>query len=347
MPGKFVSESELKSFIDELASLYEVFAPIKKRGDYVFKQVFDCKEVDLEYTTTILPPKKYLLPPTEALMKLKPSGEADVIEPKTNVRVLFGVHSCDLHGLMILDKVFIDHFKLPQYVERRKNLLTIALTCLNPSTTCFCASMGTGPSPHQGYDLLITKIKDGFLIEFGSKKGNDLISLVQGGRKCIENDYRQKSALISEAEKMCRKEIKNVAELPELFERTIDHEVWERLGDIDLACCQCVMSCPTCYCFDIKDKLSLNTNESIRYKEWDACITLEFSEVALGGNFRRARSARVRQFIGHNLGWGGSTQYPDLKGKIKCVGCGRCIKVCPVHIDLTEVVKELRGEKGA
>ncbi len=279
-------------------------------------------------------------------MKLKSGGENEVIESKTNMKVLFGVHSCDLQGLMILDQVFLDNFKLPQYEERRKNLLTIALTCLNPSTTCFCKSICTGPSPNDGYDLLITKIKDGYLMEYGSKKGIELISLVHGGRKSIENDYRQKSACIAEAEKKFKKEIKNMDELPELFERTIDHEVWKRLDDIDLACGQCVMSCPTCYCFDVKDNLSLNTDECVRIKEWDACFTLEFSEVALGGNFRRDRSARIRQFIGHNLGWGGSSQYPNLKGKIKCVGCGRCIKVCPVHIDITEVVKELRGEKG-
>jgi Fe-S oxidoreductase len=62
----------------------------------------------------------------------------------------------------------------------------------------------------------------------------------------------------------------------------------------------------------------------------------------LGGNFRRNRADRVRQFMGHNLSWGGMSQY-DSPVKYKCVGCGRCIRACPVHIDITEVAREIRG----
>jgi len=341
--SKVVNEQEFRIFIDKLASAYEVLAPVKKRGEHVFQRIFDAGEVDLEYVTTILPPKKYLLPPSDGLIKLRQDGEFEEVEPEAPVRVLFGTHSCDLHALMILDRVFIDHFKLPQYVKRRRNLLTVALTCLNPASTCFCASMGTGPSPDQGYDLLITKISAGYLLEVGSEKGEELIRFAPG-RQGGKEDSEEKSKLIGKAVNLFKRKIDDVARLPELFERNLEHEVWKKLGEIDLACGQCVMSCPTCYCFDVIDQLSLNGSESIRVKEWDACFTLEFSEVALGGNFRRDRAARVRQFIGHNLGWGGGVQYPELGGRTKCVGCGRCIRVCPVHIDLTEVVKMLRGE---
>ena len=85
-------------------------------------------------------------------------------------------------------------------------------------------------------------------------------------------------------------------------------------------------------------------DEVERCREWDACFLLEFSEVALGGNFRKDRSSRVRQFIGHNLGWGGASQFEELGGFAKCVGCGRCIRACPAHIDITEVAEEIRGD---
>lgn len=343
MSSKVVTEGELRLFIDKLASTYEVLAPVKKGREHVFKRIFKVEEVDLEYDTTILPPKKFLLPPSEALIKLEQDGGFEEVELEASRRVLLGVHSCDLNALMLLDRVFLDHFKLPQYVERRRSLLTVALTCLNPSPTCFCASMGTGPSPDQGYDLLITKIGAGYLLEAGSENGEELIELAPG-RQGSKKDLDEKSKLVDEALKLFKKKIDDVRELPELFERNLEHEVWKNLGEIDLACGQCVMSCPTCYCFNVRDQLSLNGSGSLRVKEWDACFTLEFSEVALGGNFRKDRAARVRQFMGHNLGWGGGIQYPELGQKTKCVGCGRCIRVCPVHIDITEVVKRLRGE---
>jgi ferredoxin len=97
------------------------------------------------------------------------------------------------------------------------------------------------------------------------------------------------------------------------------------------------MVCPTCFCFDVKDKMNISLDGGERYREWDVCLLLEFAEVALGGNFRKSRDARLRQFMCHNLSYG-VMQY----NLMKCVGCGRCIKACPVHIDITEIARELR-----
>jgi predicted aldo/keto reductase-like oxidoreductase len=189
----------------------------------------------------------------------------------------------------------------------------------------------------------LTPLNDEYLIESGSDIGSKLINLIEG-RNTTPEDFSKKYIILQETNKQFKRYI-NTDNLPEIFEKNINHKIWQRLGDIDLACGQCVNSCPTCYCFDIRDKLSISTNECTRFKEWDACFLLEFSEVALGGNFRRDRSARVRQFMGHNLGWGGTSQYTNSEIKFKCVGCGRCIQTCPVHIDITQVVAELRGEK--
>jgi ferredoxin len=34
--------------------------------------------------------------------------------------------------------------------------------------------------------------------------------------------------------------------------------------------------------------------------------------------------------------------YVDRFGSIACVGCGRCIEVCPVGVDLTEILQKIQ-----
>ena len=39
------------------------------------------------------------------------------------------------------------------------------MQCTRAGATCFCASMGTGPEVTEGYDLVLTELDDGFLVE--------------------------------------------------------------------------------------------------------------------------------------------------------------------------------------
>lgn len=344
--SKVLEEEEIDKLVEKLLVDYQVFGPKRKGSEHVFDEIQSSGELDLSYVTTILPPKKYLLPQREKILSFNSGHEIVPEEPELpRKQVIFGIHSCDLNAFLLLDKVFLDKYPLPSYAKRRKNLTTIALTCTEVDYTCFCSSMGTGPSPNQGYDLLLTWLGDRYLAEEGSPEGEKILSLIEG-REARSEDYEAKSKVIEDVKKKFRKKI-DTEGLPELIKENLEHEIWEELGEIDLACAQCVMSCPTCYCFDVRDNLELNLKEGFRFKEWDSCLLLEFAEVALGGNFRNSRAARIRQFIGHNLGWGGACQYEVFDGKFKCVGCGRCIKVCPVHIDLTDVAARLRGEKVA
>ncbi|MBS7658710.1 MAG: 4Fe-4S dicluster domain-containing protein [Candidatus Bathyarchaeia archaeon] len=344
MIAKVCKESKLAQFFNKLLEEYDIIAPKKKKNLYEFSEVNDFREVALDYSTTILPPKKYLIPQKENLLRFV-KGEITSEEPQLKKKqVIFGIHACDLNAFLLLDKVFMDKFPCPRYVKRRENLITIALTCINPSDTCFCESIGTGPTPSKGYDLLLTKINENYyLIESGSETGEKLIKLVEG-KEASSKELEEKNKVIELTKQKFKRRI-YVDNLPELIQKNLNHELWRLLGEVDLACGQCVLSCPTCYCFDVKDELNLSLDSGIRYKEWDACFLLEFAEVALGGNFRKDRSARVRQFMGHNLGWGGALQYDVFNGELKCVGCGRCIKTCPVGIDITEVAAVIKGEK--
>ena len=337
MPAAILMKKDLKSWVGSLTDAYTVYGPKSKGNDFAFERIHYPDELVLDYSTTILPLKKFLVPPSEAILRFEEGSVRRLPEEGASKTLLFGVHSCDASSFAVLDKVFIGEYRDDRYVKRREKIVTVVLTCSEPEETCFCSSMGTGPSLEQGYDVLLTDLGDRYLVESGSLEGDALIETIPGAVLPRPMDFERKKRLIEDALKKFKRKVVTDG-LPELFRKNLDHPMWTRIRDIDLACGQCVLVCPTCYCFDLRDTSDVTSANGERVREWDCCVLLEFAEVAMGGNFRRDRGARVRQFMGHNLSY-----CIEQFGRFKCVGCGRCIQACPVHIDITEVAGKVRG----
>jgi NAD-dependent dihydropyrimidine dehydrogenase PreA subunit len=126
-----------------------------------------------------------------------------------------------------------------------------------------------------------------------------------------------------------------IAPVPDLtrldIEIDFDDPVWETLAQACVDCGVCTYLCPTCYCFDILDEGDLERGERVRL--WDACMFDAFTRM----QDRQPRSAhyrRYRQRIMHKFQY-----YPENHSRVLCVGCGRCIRHCPVSIDLRAVLK--------
>ena len=92
--------------------------------------------------------------------------------PDLTPLALFGVFPCDLAAIQVQDRIFLrEEWKDPIYWSRRQSAFILAVNCLHPCGTGFCASMGTGPKANPGYDLSLTELDDVFLVELGSEAG--------------------------------------------------------------------------------------------------------------------------------------------------------------------------------
>jgi ferredoxin len=332
-----IEKSNIGGFIENLSKEHDVIGPKKKGSgrDYFFDRIASADELAMEYDNTILPPKKLLLPTCETLFRFEKGRPTPEYPVPGRRQVVFGIRSCDLSAFLYLDKVFSAHRTDPRYRIRRENLLTIASSCPQICECGFCTSMKSGPSPRVGFDLLLTDIGKKYLVETGSEQGAGLLHLAVTA-PATPKEMLQKKRIFSDFLKKRGKDI-DASDLPGLINDNLDHKVWEQIGEKCIDCGQCAMVCPTCFCFDIRDKMEPAMDRGERYRTWDVCLLLEFSGVAMGGNFRRERKDRLRQFQAHNLGYS-----QEQFGSPKCVGCGRCIRACPVHIDIRETIKELR-----
>jgi sulfhydrogenase subunit beta (sulfur reductase) len=273
--------------------------------------------------------------------------QADIDAPRL---ALLGVRSCDLHALGIHDTILARR-AVPDaaYVSRRENSFIIALSCSDPAGTCFCVSMGTGPVPDKGYDLALTELidQDGhrFLVKPGSDRGEkvlDELTTRAVGDEVLNAAAADRDAArevgVSAAQRMGRS--LDTKGLRDLLYANTEHPQWQDVASRCLACANCTLVCPTCFCTSVEDISDLTGSQTERWRVWDSCFTTDFSYLH-GGSVRSSVPSRYRQWATHKL-----ASWVDQFGTSGCVGCGRCITWCPAAIDITAEVGAIRSGKG-
>ena len=286
--------------------------------------------------------KRLTFAPREELLQIETEGVgrpfvAHPTLPAPERIAVLGVRACDLAALHIQDRVFLhDRYPDPYYASRRKGLLLIAVSCTHSVSTCFCTSMGTGPQAEIGFDLALTELEGGFVARSGSDAGRELLEALPHGVAPAERLLEERRALDACAAGMERQ--LQTSDFPDLLYDNLDHPRWDDVAERCLACGNCTMVCPTCFCHDEHDEPMLDGKGAIRVREWDSCFSRDHAQIH-GINFRPRIRDRYRQWLVHKL-----ASWIDQFGSSGCVGCGRCITWCPVGIDLTEEVAAIRGD---
>lgn len=284
--------------------------------------------------------KRYLYPERTLLIRATRTVNGIKVEqpePEAPAVAFFGIRSCDLAALGVLDRVFLDPDATdPTYASRRPDVFIVAAACNNPGNTCFCVSMNTGPTPSAGYDLAIRELhgesSHEFLVDAGSDRGAELLVDITS-REPTEADLESAGAHHDRAVGDMGRQMR--PEDPPLAALDLDHPRWDDVAERCLACGNCTMVCPTCFCGATEDTTNLSGTESERWRVWDSCFTLDFSHLH-GGSVRTSTKSRYRQWLLHKL-----VTWHDQFGTSGCVGCGRCITWCPVGIDLTAEISAM------
>ncbi len=335
-------KEHLDLFGSVLPAFGELYAPVRRGKSHVFERPTKWSDVDLSYKRTILPPRKLFLPPREATFLFDPkTGYSDLLADAARPRVLFGLHAYDIVGLNILDRVFAQGpYPDPYYVTRRRHTAVIGID-VEPDENHFAASINAD-SVESGFDLYLSDLGDAYLVLVGTSRGHDMVTLSgclleEPGPADIAEFKRRaaerRAAYVTNVE---------MAGFAEILEMEYESRVWEDLGERCLSCGACSHVCPTCYCFDVQDEVTLGTRAGRRVRVWDSCLFKTHAAVAGGENFRESRASRVK-FRYYHKQRGFVAEY----GRPSCVGCGRCIVACPAGIDIVTVIRMLRGESDA
>ncbi len=347
----FFSRDELKDLIEILRETGKVFWNIKRELPTNLKNIKTnrIEELDEEYIREYQVPgfrayetyKSFLLPPNFKVAEYPDKGWQDIKEIKQKT-VLLGLKGCDLVGFSMLDKVFLDDpdFIDPFYKRNRESLVIISSDCTETGDSCFCNLLGNTPYAKDGFDLNISMISDGFLLESGSTIGEEIIgelSLSEATTEQISDRDKRREKVLKDLEEQNSKFMKAFEGLSTITSEGYDSTEGWALGSTCVSCGACTNVCPVCYCFTLFDRFDKKGEKAKRFMVWDSCQHKGFSQMAGGLNPRFSLMERFKNRYYHKF-----FRFHERYGDYKCTGCGRCIDNCLGDIDMREVIAGIK-----
>ncbi|MDI3548390.1 MAG: hypothetical protein PWR10_2042 [Halanaerobiales bacterium] len=331
---KVANSEELEQLLNRLSQDYKIAAPVVKRKGRKERIEYEYIDSPGEITLERQPdssPKKFFLPQNER-MEVEVAG-APGTEDKQKT-ILFGVRSCDLEALKVLDDVFLDDNYIDAYYQQhRENIIIIGLSCSEGKPSCFCGTLGIDPVKNDSAPIFLYQRGDRYYFKVYDEEYAYLLEdLPEGDEGELAEIVEERAASFAENNFTLDLPVP----LPE--ETTFSAPFWGDLAEKCLGCGVCTYYCPTCYCF------GFFWEQGEKSRCWDSCMFASFTKHASGHNPRRSQDQRYRQRVMHKYSY-----HPENYGRLACTGCGRCLDNCPVNLDIRSVLKTVESylqEKG-
>jgi sulfhydrogenase subunit beta (sulfur reductase) len=345
-----LTTQEINDLARELQSTHAVYGPQvhAQTGQVFFDLLADTDLLDLDAAIPSMPVKEILFPQMERILKYRYDTQAQSVTLEKQYgeqpKVLFGLRPCDLAGIVCLDRFFLgQEFVDDVYLAHRRQSILITNTCTRPWDQCFCVCTHTGPAADEGFDLDLTRLDDGYLVQVGSEKGQALAQ-AHGWATAEPRHLADKAAVVDRCiERFPDLAKTNKAWVSRVMNRIttgfVKHEIWEYIGQQCFECGACSFVCPSCSCFNIEDA-SLCDGDCERLRTRDSCSFSGYTRMAGDHNPRAPVEDRRNKRFFCKLSYTQSKKYL----RPGCVGCGRCQWVCPGDIGLPNVVQYIRRE---
>jgi formate hydrogenlyase subunit 6/NADH:ubiquinone oxidoreductase subunit I len=340
----YINSNQLNTFFHNLKKKYKVFSAVVKEQNFTKETDFSYKDLP-EGGAFIFNPYRCVEPLKgffiHTLDKVAEYFQQDTQDSDSSEIIIFGVKSCDLAGHKVQDFVFLEGVEVDSsYRLRRENTILISSDCTDFKEVCHCLAWEILPHPTEGFDLNLSPLNEGYLVEVGSKKGEGLIEQYKeyfvlakdvqiAARKVKRENFIERLKKHLLPQQLVPKDI-----VQRLMQEGYNLDTWQQFMLTCVECGGCNLICDTCHCFLLADKKEDNINEKLRL--WDSCQYANFARVAGGANPLKTRTQRLRNRFMKKFDF-----FVDNLGMSACCGCGRCIEVCPGKIDIREVLKDV------
>jgi len=365
-----IRKENIRPLLERLSERGQIYLPVRdsETGIIDFADLNVLKDSDnlsADFNEkTKKSPKSVVFPSTETLLEfeykkdinkpeitqislLEKSGNEAGTE-KTGKKIIFGLKPCDTIGFKSFDLVFNEKGREDKYYnEKRLDTVLVSIGCSTIFPDCFCLSVGGNPFNFDYSDIGLVDTGDLLVIMKKSENGA-IAEILETGKEFLEEREFDESGLkviddIILGSKSRQQKLLEEAGLPEIDKDSIEkilesnfsnEDVWKEISQKCVSCGACTYVCPTCVCFNIGDEV--RDLEGERYRCWDFCTNYYYTLEASGHNPRGKIFQRYRNKINCKFNY-----FHKRKKILYCTGCGRCVDVCSVGMDIREIIRKV------
>lgn len=332
-----LSEWDLKKLVNNIAEDNYVFMPVfcqqrkgpRSRWEFVrwdpqeTRFQLNCRSTDALWQDFFFPPGN--------ILHTFPEGQPGKEDKDL---ALFGLKSCDIKALEILNMAFAEgDLSYSFYEKRREETTIISCDCLEIADTCFCNKVGGRPYPTSGFDLNISTLPHygDILVEVGENS--------EKGQKIVDRDNHLFTKATDEEIKLRRErrgKMINKAEsnnsyfevTPKIGKAAREAPFWEKYSTKNCHCTAYTLACPTSLSLQIIQ--GQDDRKQVADKVWDSATSKDIFQELESDD---PTDSRVKEMFYDKF-----KQYHKQFGEFGCSGCGNCISVAGGEIDIRDII---------